>query len=31
MQGAVAEHPSDGENLKTFKTAIEVLVSLVVK
>jgi hypothetical protein len=30
-QGAVAEHPSDGENLKTSKTAIEGLVSLVIK
>jgi hypothetical protein len=30
-QVAVAEHPSDGENLKTSKTALEGLVSLVVK
>jgi hypothetical protein len=30
-QGAVAGHPSDGENLKTSKTALEGLVSLVVK
>jgi hypothetical protein len=30
-QGAVARHPSDGENLKTSKTAFEGLVSLVVK
>jgi hypothetical protein len=30
-QGAVAGHPSDGENLKTSKTAVEELVSLVVK
>jgi hypothetical protein len=30
-QGAVAGHPSDEENLKTFKTALEGLVSLVVK
>jgi hypothetical protein len=30
-QVAVAEHPSDGENLKTSKTAFEGLVSLVVK
>jgi hypothetical protein len=29
--GAVAGHPSDGENLKTSKTALEGLVSLVVK
>jgi hypothetical protein len=28
---AVAGHPSDGENLKTSKTALERLVSLVVK
>jgi hypothetical protein len=28
---AVAGHPSGGENLKTSKTALEVLVSLVVK
>jgi hypothetical protein len=30
-QVAVARHPSDGENLKTSKTALERLVSLVVK
>jgi hypothetical protein len=30
-QGAVAGHPSDGENLKTSETALEGLVSLVVK
>jgi hypothetical protein len=30
-QVAVAGHPSDGENLKTSKTALEELVSLVVK
>jgi hypothetical protein len=30
-QGAVAEHPSDGENLKTSKTSIKGLVSLVIK
>jgi hypothetical protein len=30
-QVAVAEHPSDGESLKTSKTALEGLVSLVVK
>jgi hypothetical protein len=30
-QGAVAGHPSDGENLKTSKTALEGLVSLVVR
>jgi hypothetical protein len=30
-QGAVAGHPSDGENLKTSKTALVGLVSLVVK
>jgi hypothetical protein len=29
-QGAVAGHPSDGENRKTSKTALEGLVSLVV-
>jgi hypothetical protein len=28
---AVAGHPSDGENLKTSKTALEGLVSLVIK
>jgi hypothetical protein len=31
QQGAVARHPSDGENLKTSKTALEGLVSLVIK
>jgi hypothetical protein len=30
-QGAVVGHPSDGQNLKTSKTALEGLVSLVVK
>jgi hypothetical protein len=30
-QGAVAGHPSDGENLKTSKTALEGLVLLVIK
>jgi hypothetical protein len=30
-QGAVVGHPSDGENLKSSKTALEGLVSLVVK
>jgi hypothetical protein len=30
-QVAVAGHPSDGENLKTSKTALEWLVSLVVR
>jgi hypothetical protein len=30
-QVVVARHPSDGENLKTSKTALEGLVSLVVK
>jgi hypothetical protein len=30
-QVAVAGHPSDGENLKTSKTALKGLVSLVVK
>jgi hypothetical protein len=30
-QGAVAGHPSDGENVKTSKTTLEGLVSLVVK
>jgi hypothetical protein len=29
--GAVAGHPSDGENLKTSKTALEGLVSVVIK
>jgi hypothetical protein len=29
-QGTVTGHPSDGENLKTFKTALEGLVSLVI-
>jgi hypothetical protein len=30
-QGAVAGHPSDGENLNNSKTALEGLVSLVIK
>jgi hypothetical protein len=30
-RSAIAGHPSDGENLKTSKTALEGLVSLVVK
>jgi hypothetical protein len=30
-QGAIAGHPFDGENLKTFKSALEGLVSLVIK
>jgi hypothetical protein len=30
-QGVIAGHPSDGENLKTSKTALEGLVSLVIK
>jgi hypothetical protein len=30
-QVVVAEHPFDGENLKTSKTALEGLVSLVIK
>jgi hypothetical protein len=30
-KGVVAGHPSDGENLKTSKTAPEGLVSLVIK
>jgi hypothetical protein len=30
-QGGVAGHPSDGENLKTSKTALEGPVSLVIK
>jgi hypothetical protein len=30
-QGAVAGHPSDEENLETSKTALEGLVSLVIK
>jgi hypothetical protein len=30
-QGAVAGYPSDGENVKTSKTTIEGLVSLVIK
>jgi hypothetical protein len=29
-QGVVAGHPSDGENLKTSKTTLEGLVSLVI-
>jgi hypothetical protein len=31
QQGAFVGHPSDGENLKESKTALEGLVSLVVK
>jgi hypothetical protein len=31
MQGAVAGHPSDGEDMKTSKSALERLVSLVVR
>jgi hypothetical protein len=30
-QGAIVGHPSDGENLKTSKTALEGLVSLFIK
>jgi hypothetical protein len=30
-QGAVTGHPSDGESLKTSKTALEGLVSLVIR
>jgi hypothetical protein len=30
-QGAIAGHPSDEENLKTSKTVLEGLVSLVIK
>jgi hypothetical protein len=30
-KGAVAGHPADGENLKTSKTALEGLVSLVIQ
>jgi hypothetical protein len=30
-QGAIAMHPSDGRNLKTSKTTLEGLVSLVIK
>jgi hypothetical protein len=30
-QGAIAEHPSDGENMKISKPALEGLVSLVIK
>jgi hypothetical protein len=30
-QGAVAGHPSDDEDMKTSKTALEGLVSLVIK
>jgi hypothetical protein len=30
-QGEISGHPSDGENLKTSKTALEGLVSLVIK
>jgi hypothetical protein len=29
--GAIAGHPSDGENLKTSKTALQGFVSLVIK
>jgi hypothetical protein len=31
MQGAVAGHPSDGDDMKTSKSALEVLVSLVIR
>jgi hypothetical protein len=30
-QGAVAGHPSDGEDMKTFKSTLEGLVSLVIR
>jgi hypothetical protein len=30
-QGAVASHPSDGEDMKTSKSALEGLVSLVIR
>jgi hypothetical protein len=30
-QGAVAEHPSDGKDMKTSKSALEGLVSLVIR
>jgi hypothetical protein len=30
-QGAVAGHPSDGEDMKTSKSALEWLVSLVIR
>jgi hypothetical protein len=30
-QGAITRHPSDGENLKNFKIALEWLVSQVIK
>jgi hypothetical protein len=30
-QGAVTEHPSDGEDMKTSKSALEGLVSLVIR
>jgi hypothetical protein len=30
-QGAVARHPSDGEHMKTSKSALEGLVSLVIR
>jgi hypothetical protein len=30
-QGAVAGHPSDGEDMKTSKSALEGLVSLVIR
>jgi hypothetical protein len=31
MQGAVAGHPSDGEDMKTTKSTLEGLVSLVIR
>jgi hypothetical protein len=31
MQGAVAGHPSDGKSFKSSKTALEGLVSLVIR
>jgi hypothetical protein len=31
MLGVVTRHPSDGKDMKTSKTALEVLVSLVVR
>jgi hypothetical protein len=30
-QGAAAEHPSDREDMKTFKSALEGLVSLLIR
>jgi hypothetical protein len=30
-QGVIVGHPSDGENLKTSKTALEGIVSIVIK